>query len=196
LTYALFEQVSIDVQRWCASGYNIGRVAVNVAGDTLHDGELLDRLAAMIDRLPEGCEGLDVEITENIAIGNNIEETEAVFKKIQGLGVRIAIDDFGTGYASLQTLLDMPIDILKIDRSFVLPMAETGEGNEVVSAMISLSKKLNKYCVVEGVETQWQWQQLAHLGADELQGFHFFKPASADEIANVLSGWDGLKLTA
>lgn len=127
-----------------------------------------------------------MEITENIAIDDNLEKTEKMLNFIRALGIHVAIDDFGTGYASLQTLIDMPVDVLKIDRSFVLPMTENGSGSEVVSAMISLSNKLNKRCVVEGIETEWQWHKLAELGADELQGFYFHRPANAVETATAL----------
>ena len=98
------------------------------------------------------------------------------------MGIHVSIDDFGTGYASLQTLIDLPFDVLKVDRAFVIPMTESGSGNEVVSAMISLSNTLGKSCVIEGVETDWQWRSLADMGANELQGFYFHKPANASEI--------------
>lgn len=186
LTYSIFDQVLIDIKKWCAGGLPIGRVAINVAADVLHHNEFISRLETMNYSLPSLCEGLEIEITENIALGEDIEKVETLLSAIQDMGISVAIDDFGTGYASLQTLIDMPLDVLKIDRSFVLPMQESGEGNEVVSAMISLSNKLNKKCVVEGVETAWQWQQLVDLGADELQGFYFHKPAPAAELEEFL----------
>lgn len=181
LTYAIFDQVEADIIQWCSEGLDIGRVAINVAGDVLHHGELIRRLQELHHALPHRCEGIEVEITENIAIGDNLEQTEKILNVIRNIGIHVAIDDFGTGYASLQTLIDMPVDVLKIDRSFVFPMTESGGGCEVVSAMISLSNMLNKRCVVEGIETEWQWHKLAELGADELQGFYFHKPASASD---------------
>lgn len=186
LTYSLFDQVLADVQQWCNSGLSVGRVAINVAADVLQHSELLQRLDKMNEALPQLCEGLEVEITENIALGDDITHTKIILQHIRSLGIHVAIDDFGTGYASLQTLIDMPVDVLKIDRSFVLPMTETGEGKEVVSAMISLSNALNKICVVEGIETEWQWSQLAELGADELQGFFFHRPANKEKTTDVL----------
>lgn len=192
LTYSLFEQVQADVSQWCAEGLHIGRVAINIACDVLHHADFISKLKVLHQSLPRQCEGIEVEITENIAIDDNLEKTEKMLNIIRALGIHVAIDDFGTGYASLQTLIDMPVDVLKIDRSFVLPMTETGSGSEVVSAMISLSNKLNKRCVVEGIETEWQWHKLAELGADELQGFYFHRPADAVETATALHeafGW-------
>ena len=181
MTFAIFEQVLTDIKVWCAAGIPVGRVAINVARDVLLHPELIQRLQHMHNSLPELCEGLDIEITENIAIGDDIERTFAILTEVRQIGIRVAIDDFGTGYASLETLIDLPFDVLKIDRAFVLPMTETGCGCEVVTAMISLCNTMGKTCVVEGVETAWQWQQLAEMGADELQGFYFHKPSGAIE---------------
>ncbi len=186
LTYSLFNQVLTDINQWCASGLPIGRVAINVAADVLHHTEFLNRLDEMNKSLPALCEGLEMEITENIALGDQVKQTSKILQHIRAMGIHVAIDDFGTGYASLQTLIDTPLDVLKIDRSFVLPMTESGEGNEVVSAMISLSNKLKKKCVVEGIETEWQWTQLAELGADELQGFFFHKPSNYSDTTEFL----------
>ena len=185
LTFQLFDKVAADTQQWCANGYRVGRVAINIAADVLHHPELLMRLDSLKRSLPIQCEGIEVEITENIVLGDSVDTTNGILREIQKMGIHVAIDDFGTGYASLQTLIDLPIDVLKIDRAFVLPMTECGKGSEVVSAMISLSNKLSKRCVVEGVETKWQWLRLAELGADELQGFYFHKPAgnAAIEVA-------------
>ena len=194
LTYSLFDQVLDDIQGWCSQGLSVGRVAINLAADVLHNDELLERLTDMAGKVPSLCAGLEVEITENIALDENIEQTIAKLKHIRSLGIHVAIDDFGTGYASLQTLIDIPFDVLKIDRSFVLPMTETGGGTEVISAMISLSNKLEKVCVVEGVETAWQWHRLTELGADELQGFYFHKPCDADAIPQALYKRDGFRL--
>ena len=181
MTFAIFDQVITDIKDWCVAGLPVGRVAINVARDVLLHQELLPRLQNMLDQLPELCAGLEIEITENIAIGDNLERTFAILNEIRQMGIHIAIDDFGTGYASLETLIEMPFDVLKIDRAFVIPMTETGSGNEVVTAMISLCNTLGKTCVVEGVETDWQWRQLAEMGADELQGFYFHKPSGATE---------------
>jgi EAL domain-containing protein (putative c-di-GMP-specific phosphodiesterase class I) len=196
LTYSLFEQVANDVNGWCANGFRVGRLAINIAGEVLQHEELYNRLRVMNASLPEQCAGLEVEITENIVLGENTRDINSILGNVRAMGIHVAIDDFGTGYASLQTLIDIPIDVLKIDRSFVLPMTESGSGSEVVSAMISLSKKLNKRCVVEGVETAWQWRQLAELGADELQGFYFYTPAAGAEVERFLEYTPDLKVTA
>ena len=128
---------------------------------------------------------LEIEITENVAIEDSAGAIRQILQQLSKSGIRIAIDDFGIGYASLQTLIDLPFDVLKIDRSFVVSMTEAGAGSEVLSAMISLSSKLDKRSVIEGVEYKWQKEKLAKMGADELQGFYFHRPASAVDV----SGW-------
>ena len=194
LTYSIFDQVLADIQHWCCQGLPVGRVAINVAAEVLYHEELITRLSKMQSELPDLCKGLEIEITENIALGENIKNIESILIQIRSLGIEIAIDDFGTGYASLQTLVDLPFDVLKVDRCFLLPMCESGSGQEVVAAMIRLSKELNKRCVVEGVETEWQWKILAALGANELQGFYFSKPSPASTTEQILASNYGWKL--
>jgi len=196
LTYSLFDQVLIDIKRWCSAGLHVGRVAINVAGEVMHHTELMSRLEQLNNSLPNLCDGLEIEITENIALGDNVDRTNKVLNDIRGLGIHVAIDDFGTGYASLQTLIDMPFDVLKIDRSFVIPLTESGDGHEIVSAMISLCNTLKKHCVVEGIETEWQWKLLAQMGADELQGFYFYKPVEAMEVERIIANSYGAKKAA
>ena len=140
MTFAIFEQVSADIKDWCAAGLPVGRVAINVARDVLLHQELPQRLQTMLDQLPDLCTGLEIEITENIAIGDDIERTFAILTEIRQMGVHIAIDGFGTGHASLETLIDMPFDVLKIDRAFVLPMTET-------LSLIHISEPTRRYAI-------------------------------------------------
>ena len=186
LTYQLFDQVVEDIHDWCKQGIAVGRVAINIAADVLHHPQFLEKVKQLEQSLPEQCAGLELEITENIALGDDFDAINAILTEIRTLGVLVAIDDFGTGYASLQSLISLPFDVLKIDRSFVLPIQEDGSGGEVISAIVSLSNNLHKCCVVEGVEYEWQWKLLASLGAHELQGFHFHKPSSAESTRDWL----------
>jgi len=182
MTYQLLEQVVCDVKKWRAAGFYVGPLAINVSSDVLHHKAFIRQIRQARKELLELGSDLEIEVTENVVIEDRLGITRNVLEQLSAQGVQIAIDDFGIGYASLQTLLDLPFDVLKIDRSFVTPMSENGDGAEVLSAMISLCSKLEKQSVVEGVEFEWQWLQLARLGADELQGFFFHHPAKADDI--------------
>ena len=182
MTYQLLEQVVCDVKKWRTSGFFVGPVAINVSSEVLHHKAFIRQISQARKELLELGSDLEIEITENVVIEDRFGMTRNVLQQLSAQGIQIAIDDFGVGYASLQTLLDLPFDVLKIDRSFVTPMSENGDGAEVLSAMISLCSKLEKKSVVEGVEFEWQWLKLAELGADELQGFFFHRPAKADDI--------------
>ena len=186
MTYQLLETVVSDVQKWSLLGLATGPVAVNVSVDVLQHRDFVTKFSQARDLLLAAGSDLDIEITESVAIDNSSGITRQILGQLSDLEITIAIDDFGTGYASLQTLIDLPFDVLKIDRSFLLPMSEDGQGSEVVSAMISLCSKLEKRSVVEGVEHKWQWQHLARMGADELQGFYFHKPACVDDVSDWL----------
>ena len=186
MTYQLLEQVINDVQWWSEKRLRTGVVAINVSADVLQNKDFITRICDARKTLQSVQSDLEIEITENIAIESSTGITRKILQRLTENGVSIAIDDFGTGYASLQTLIDLPFDVLKIDRSFVTPMTEKGSGNEVVSAMISLSSRLRKRSVIEGVEFEWQWHQLASLGADELQGYFFHKPSCATDVCDWL----------
>ena len=187
MTYQLVEHVVSDVEQWSKKGLVIGSVAINVSIDVLQHKDFIARICEARKLLLACQSDLEVEITENVVIDDSTGVIPLILRQLRKHGVRIAIDDFGTGYASLRTLIDLPFDILKIDRSFVLPMTETEVGNEVLSTMILLSSKLGKRSVVEGVEFSWQRDALVKMGADELQGHLFHKPAGASDIAVSLS---------
>jgi len=122
---------------------------------------------------------LELEITET-TIMNDLEYTIATLQAIRELGVAIAIDDFGTGFSSLRYLAKLPIDTLKIDRSFVVDMASGPRGLALVSTIISLGQALNLKLVAEGVESEEQSRLLRLLRCDEMQGYLYGKPVPID----------------
>lgn len=182
ITYQLLKQIVIDVEKWSKMALRVGPVAINVSLDVLQDKSFITRVCQTQKLLQALGSDLEIEITENVVIENSTGAIRQTLQQLSRRGVRIAIDDFGTGYASLQTLIDLPFDILKIDRSFVVSMTKAGVGNEVIAALISLTSKLEKQSVIEGVEFEWQQEKLAKMGADELQGYYFHKPASANDV--------------
>ena len=141
----------------------------------------MDVVRDAIGESPAGAHGLDLEITESLIM----EEIESNIKKLRAvsdLGVNIAIDDFGTGYSSLGYLAKLPVNALKIDRSFIITMANIADSMTIVSAIISLAHALNLKVIAEGVDSEEQSRLLKLLKCDEMQGYLFSKPLPAAEV--------------
>lgn len=132
-------------------------------------------------------EHLRLEITESVIL-ENIDSAVVMLSELKALGLQLAIDDFGTGYSSLSYLHRLPIDILKIDRSFVMRMGKDGENAEIVRAVVTLAQSLNKVVTAEGVETQEQLNALRSLNCDFCQGYLFSQPLKGSEATTYLLG--------
>jgi EAL domain-containing protein (putative c-di-GMP-specific phosphodiesterase class I) len=129
---------------------------------------------------------LHLEITERLLMSQP-ERARAILEEMHELGLRIAIDDFGTGYSSLSYLHSFPIDVLKIDRSFVAAMRKDTRSMELVRSIVSLGKNLGIKVIAEGVETREEAAALAGLGCDQAQGYYFAKPLPEDGLAPLLT---------
>jgi EAL domain-containing protein (putative c-di-GMP-specific phosphodiesterase class I) len=129
---------------------------------------------------------LQIELTESAAM-ENLEETMAVLGKLKSYGVTIAIDDFGTGHSSLSYLKRLPIDVLKIDSSFITGVPENENDSSIVHAIITMAHSLGIKVVAEGVETDEQLAFLAEHGCDEMQGYLFSAPLPSSELARFAS---------
>ena len=169
-----------DAQRWRASGFT-GYIAVNISAlqfrANLHLELLCDAMAAR--GLPRSA--LRFEITE----GALMEDTSRVveqLKTFQNAGFKLALDDFGTGYSSLSYLKRFPLDVLKIDRSFIMALGQNRQADALVETSIKLAQTFNMECVAEGVEERGQADQLARLGCRFQQGYLYAKPMPANEI--------------
>jgi EAL domain-containing protein (putative c-di-GMP-specific phosphodiesterase class I) len=124
-----------------------------------------------------------IEITESTAM-TDPERTQRILWELHAKGFRIALDDFGTGYSSLSRLKHLPVDILKIDRSFVRDVADDPEMGSMVTAIIQLAHGLGMTPLAEGVETEQEWRFLTDHGCGLGQGYHFSKPVPAHEITS------------
>jgi EAL domain-containing protein (putative c-di-GMP-specific phosphodiesterase class I) len=174
----------LDHKRWLDLRLPAPRVAVNVSAVQLRKKDYVATLAAA---LKQGAVpvGIDLEITESLVmedIQGNIEK----LKEARKLGVAIAIDDFGTGYSSLGYLAKLPMQSLKIDRSFIITMLTEPDTMTLVSTIISLAHSLKLKVIAEGVDEEEQAKMLRLLRCDELQGYLFSRPVPFDEITALL----------
>ena len=156
-------------------------VAVNVSERSLLEPRFPNEVEGLLERWEVPGERLQLELTERGLIGDLATATD-VIERLRALGVRISVDDFGTGYSSLARLVELPIQELKIDRSFVMDMDGDGPGAAIVRSTIDLGHHLGMEVVAEGVETEAQLRELRTLGCDLAQGYHLLRPLPADEV--------------
>lgn len=167
-----------DYLRWRETGLSAVRIAVNVSPLQLRNINFIDEIKQVIALAAHASDGLELELTESLIMAD-VKLSIASLQAIRALGVTIAIDDFGTGFSSLSYLAKLPVDTLKIDRSFVIEM-NSQEGLALVSTIISLAHALKLKVVAEGVETEEQSRLLRLLSCDEMQGYLFCKPVPAE----------------
>ncbi len=169
---------------WHRQGIEVG-LAVNLSARNLHDPELPQTIYALLEMHGLPASSLKLELTES-SIMADPDTALAVLNELRGAGVRIAIDDFGTGYSSLAYLRRLPVDEIKIDKSFVLDMATNENDAVIVRSAIELAHALGLQVVAEGVEDAETWQRLAQLGCDAGQAYYVARPMPAEEMGRWL----------
>jgi diguanylate cyclase (GGDEF)-like protein/PAS domain S-box-containing protein len=183
---AVFEQACLQARTWHEAHGLTLQVGVNLsARQFLQDG-LADEIASVIQATSVDPAQMCLEITEGLAMGD-LELTSTILNRLHTLGVRVAIDDFGTGHSSLGYLARFPIDVVKIDQSFVRDIDRDQVKSAIVSAVVALSHAIGSTTVVEGVETVAQLEELRNLGCDVAQGFYFARPVSAASFDKLLA---------
>ncbi len=171
---------------WRESGYELLPVAINLSGKHLISSSLVPFIKkAMLEHGISG-ELLEFEITEGVLL-QDINRCIEVLGELKALKILISVDDFGTGYSSLNYLKRLPIDILKIDRSFVDESTSSREDSEICETIIKLADSLDLVTIAEGVETQSQFQTLLEKGCDLFQGYYFSRPLEADKVPSYLA---------
>ncbi len=166
---------------WRKQGFSQIRVAVNLSVKQFQDARLPEKVQAILDQTDLDAEALELEITETILMEHNTR-TSDVLRRLHDMGITMSIDDFGTGYSSLGYLRQLPIDILKIDRSFTRNLSRNNDDRAIVRAIISLAKCLNKRVIAEGVESLEQLEVLREEGCDLVQGFYYARPMPGSEL--------------
>lgn len=186
LTHHVLELALQQCRTWLDSGRSIG-VAVNLAMRDLVDVSFPDDVAKLLEKYRVPAHMLSLEITEQSVMADP-RRTKEILDRLSEMGVHLAVDDFGTGYSSLTYLTRLPVDEVKIDRSFVTNMASVPADEVVVRSTIELARSLCKAVVAEGVETAQVLQQLVDLGCDAAQGFFMSRPLPAGELDRWMSG--------
>jgi diguanylate cyclase (GGDEF)-like protein len=185
LTTTVLEQSLRQIRDWRDRGLDLS-VAVNLSASSLVDLELPDRVRLLLINQGLPPSALELEITEDFLMGDR-ERAREILTALRGLGIRVAVDDFGTGYSSLAYLRELPIDELKLDRSFVSPMADDPRAAAIVTSTIGLAHSLGMSIVAEGVEDEATAGHLADSGCDESQGYYFSRPLPAIDLERWLS---------
>jgi diguanylate cyclase (GGDEF)-like protein len=183
----VIEQATRDAAGWMSEHGHKLSVSVNLSPRQLHDPELVATAAYSIADAGIPADSLTIEITENLLL-KDTELAQSRLAALRSLGVKVAVDDFGTGYSSLAYLDRYPVDILKIDRSFVEPLGDSPKSAALVRSIIDLATALEMDTVAEGVENEVQRKTLHSLGCRRAQGFFFSGPLPADDIASQLDG--------
>jgi diguanylate cyclase (GGDEF)-like protein len=180
MTQLVLEMSLDQAAAWQAQGEHL-TIAVNLSASSLVDADLPDQVFDMLTTRGVPPSGLQLEITEEFLMADH-DRARSILTRIRDGGVQTSVDDFGTGYSSLSRLREMPIDELKLDRSFVLPMTDDARAAALVASTIDLAHSLGLRMVAEGVETNIAYAELTRLGCDQAQGFLMSKPLPAAEL--------------
>jgi EAL domain-containing protein (putative c-di-GMP-specific phosphodiesterase class I) len=186
----ILREACTQARRWQQTGCQgleaaqIG-VTINLSARQLQQNELPDDVRAALEVSGLAPESLTLEMTESMLIDDS-EATLGRLRALKALGVRLAIDDFGTGYSSLAYLERFPVDLLKIDRSFVDKIGLGDTESPLARAILGLGRELGMRVVAEGIETEAQWTRLRELGCEFGQGFYLARPKPASELGRVM----------
>jgi EAL domain-containing protein (putative c-di-GMP-specific phosphodiesterase class I) len=185
MTDWILDRALSQVRAWQDAGAPV-HVAVNVSAKSLQEQTLPARLQELLDKWRIDPRFLKIEITESSIMADPAHAL-AILSMLQSMGVRLSIDDFGTGYSSLTHLRQLPIDEIKIDKSFVSGMTESEADAAIVRTVIDLARNLGKQVCAEGVETEAQWRQLVAMDCDLAQGYYISRPLPAEELMRWLT---------
>jgi len=189
----VLDDVCRQARTWLDAGLHPGRVAVNLSTAQCHGHDLVDLVRSALSRHGLSGHHLELEITESIVM-DDAEESIRAFWALRDMDVRVSVDDFGTGYSSLSYLKRLPVDVLKIDKSFVDDIETDTNDVEIIRAIIAMAHSLNLDVVAEGVETAPQLDCLRAAGCDQLQGYYFSRPLPADKMTALLRNGGRLTL--
>ncbi len=170
-----------QARQWRDDGVKIGSIAVNVSAAEFRSRGFLDGVRAVLQQTQIDPRTLELELTESVLM-HDVDSSRATLRALKDLGVRIVVDDFGTGYSSLSYLKQFPIDVLKIDQSFVIGVEPDSDNGIIVTAVVGMGRNLKMHVVAEGVETREQCQFLQSRHCHEGQGYYFSAPLAPEQF--------------
>ncbi|MEM8701799.1 MAG: EAL domain-containing protein, partial [Pseudomonadota bacterium] len=178
----IIDRAFAAAKHWMVSGLEFGRICVNVSPSHLASGLIVEHFKAAMAKYEIGAERVTAEVLESVFLNDNRSGHLAALRELFELGVHIELDDFGTGYASLTHVADLPINGLKIDRSFTNQMIDDPRKEAVVNQLVHLARSLNVAVVCEGVETEAQYHRLRMMGDFSIQGYLIAEPMPLDQM--------------
>jgi diguanylate cyclase (GGDEF)-like protein/PAS domain S-box-containing protein len=183
--YWILHTACHQLKKWLDAGYPLQQVSVNVSAQQFTDPNFLPLVQRALTESGLAAEHLELEITESMLIGD-ARFIDLQLQQVQRMGIKLALDDFGTGYSSLSYLKNFPIDVLKMDQSFVKGMTVDSKNARIACAIIEIGHSLKQKVIAEGVETKEQFDFLRKHGCDIIQGYYFSKPLAAVEMTEFL----------
>jgi diguanylate cyclase (GGDEF)-like protein len=186
LTDRMLEIVASDIRRRLDLGIAFQHVGIDVSSADFHGGKLTDRLSSAFGRLDVSLEHVIVEVTEAVYLGHLDHIPARMIKAMRSEGLRVALDDFGTGFASLTHLMTVPIDVLKIDKSFVDRLAPGDSSVPIIKGLLNIARDLGIRVIIEGIETEGQAAQLQELGCVFGQGYLFSRAVDRHAAVDLL----------
>jgi len=181
----ILETACRQFKEWLNQGYALPQVSVNVSARQFMDMNFMQSVESALEKAELNPVYLELEITESMLIGD-LDKIELQLNRLKKMGIKIALDDFGTGYSSLSYLKKFPIDILKIDQSFIREMTFGSKDASIATAIIEMGHSLNQKIVAEGVENETQLMLLTQQKCDYIQGYYFSKPLPAYKMTDLL----------
>lgn len=186
LTEGMLALVAADVRSWLDVGIPFQHVGINISSADFHSGTLYDRIKAAFGRENVPLKHVVLEVTESVYLGQNNPVVAQEIKALRGHGLRVALDDFGTGFASLTHLLTVPVDIIKIDRSFVSQLRHGDRGMAIIEGLLSIARKLDIKVIAEGIETEEQGYLLEKIGCKLGQGYLYSAAVPRESATELL----------
>jgi len=176
ITERMLSRIVADIRNWLGMGLDFGHVSINVSSSDFHSGRLADQLVAIFRQEGIPLDRLMVEVTEDVCMSSRDNAVATQIKAMREQGLRVALDDFGTGFASLTHLLAFPVDMIKIDKSFIDRLDPEDASSAIVKGLLDIARRMNMTVAAEGIETHAQAHQLQLLGCPLGQGY-LFSPA-------------------
>ena len=177
-----------QIEEWEKNNIKGQKISINISGLHFKQGLIIKTVTEVLKKVNIPRNSIEIEITEGVFM-ENMEEAVDILNHLRSMGIGISIDDFGTGYSSLSYLKNLPINRIKIDKSFIFNMIGSKKDTAIAKTVITMAKLLDLYVIAEGVETSEQLKILSENGCNEIQGFYFSKPLSAEEYEEFYKKW-------